>query len=214
MNTLNYRQHALACGAAASLLSLLGCTPSMAGTARAKFAKEHGCDAIVAHERPDLLPAHATGPTFAKSGSQAYEVMGCNHHDLELCDTPGYEGSTLVPGSCSSLRMCDGPGCTTDYATAAQDAFIKAHSCPGDRVTAAPTTAVATAPPTPPPDVAADPARAAIWNRTHQDEINRVEAQNSGLNFIRVAGCGSQVVYACSKAEPAAPRCDVATAAR
>jgi hypothetical protein len=109
---LNRRKHrrafAYAVALGSPLLSLPGCIPSMAGTARAKFAKEHDCDAVVVHERPDLLSTHA-GPTLTKSGSQAYEVTGCNHHDLELCDTPGYEGSTLMPGSCSSVRMPD-PG--------------------------------------------------------------------------------------------------------
>ncbi len=74
MTIRSYHQHALAYAVAAALgpllLSLPGCIPSMAGTARAKFAKEHDCDAMVVHERPDLLSAHA-GPTLTKSGSQA-----------------------------------------------------------------------------------------------------------------------------------------------
>jgi hypothetical protein len=214
MNRMN--PHTLAsalAGALGAFLFLPGCIPSMLGEARAEFARDHGgCEATVVLERADLLPA-GDGPTLTHSGQRAYEITGCGHHDLATCDTPGYEGSTLMPGACTTTPMCHGPGCMTDYATAAQDTFVKEHSCPSDRVTSAPISPVVPALPTPPPDVAADPARMAVWTQTNQAAIAGLEAASKDLHFLKVDGCGAQTVYACHDAQPAAPRCSAAAGA-
>ncbi|HEY1557936.1 MAG TPA: hypothetical protein VGF94_24070 [Kofleriaceae bacterium] len=70
--------------------------------------------------------------------------------------------------------------------------FVRDATCPADRVTVAQASA-----PAPPPDVAADPGRLAVWNdqpRQHHEYVAR--------------GCGQELRYACwpvSGTEPPYP---------
>lgn len=72
-------------------------------------------------------------------------------------------------------------GCAADAPTVARDAFVAAASCPADRVTVTRGDGSA-----PPPDVAADPGRLAVWR----------SAQENGPNFI-ARGCNQERRYSC-----------------
>lgn len=80
--------------------------------------------------------------------------------------------------------------------------FRDAESCPAARVVVtaiarpaslAPPVADHAAPP-PPPDIARDPERAAIWARTHDPTPSDPYA---GHDFFAADGCGRRTVYAC-----------------
>ncbi|HEY2747966.1 MAG TPA: hypothetical protein VGL86_25260 [Polyangia bacterium] len=187
----------------------------MGGLARTQFMQDHnGCEPTLVRERPDLLAPGQPPPNVVAAGHRAYEVVGCNSHDLEVCYSAGYTpDGVLSPAECSSEKMCDpSPSCSSDYPTAASVLFVTEYSCPRDRVTAASSAPIAPAVRTAPADVAADPARMAVWTQTHQEEINRIDARNRSLHFVTVDGCGSHVVYACQRARPSAPRCSLARA--
>jgi hypothetical protein len=102
---MNPRWRALVWALVANLVPVAGCGPSMSTAARKHFAANYGCEDVTeVRERPDLVPAGA-GPTYTHSGQRVYEVTGCGHHDLETCDTPGYQGNTLIRGQCSAKPM-------------------------------------------------------------------------------------------------------------
>jgi hypothetical protein len=76
-------------------------------------------------------------------------------------------------------------------------------SCPNDRLTisAGPTTMV----PAPPPDIAADPERRGIWEKTHFPKLHGVyQAQGCG-QARTVECCGGQCQVMIPPAPPSAP---------
>ena len=79
-----------------------------------------------------------------------------------------------------------GSGCAqADPLPVAVSAASVAGSCPKDRLNAVPTTGAAKAPP---PDIAADPARLAIWQRTQADNQPNPETDRS----FHISGCGGE----------------------
>jgi hypothetical protein len=180
----------------------------MGGLAHDQFAKDHGCEPTVVRERPELLTADESAPTFAHSGYRAYEVIGCQSHDLEICESGGYLPGGVYSGPvCNPEPMCDpGPSCTTDYQASAHAMFVKDNSCPSERITTALTAPVL---PKPPPEIASDPARTNIWM---QDQVNNFE-RIRGLHWVTAKGCSAEALYSCKKRAPSAPACTRADAA-
>ena len=64
--------------------------------------------------------------------------------------------------------------------------FSKANSCPAERITATATSAAAV---TPPPEVAADPGRLAVWQQNQTADPKK---------RFDVTGCGQHVRFACN----------------
>jgi hypothetical protein len=94
-------------------------------------------------------------------------------------------------------------GCSTrSLESGAQETFTREFSCPADRVTVTLRPEVdvyaktfAFAPTKPPPDVAADKARLAVWNE------ERAKAQafyRERYKAYSASGCGSKALYACN----------------
>src|SRR6185312_3732055 len=84
---------------------------------------------------------------------------------------------------------------------AAKDKFVSEMTCPADRVTAKPRTDLSArdlapryTPPTPPADVASDPARLDLWNAQHPPP--RID---ESLQVIELEGCGHHVLWACRR---------------
>jgi hypothetical protein len=76
----------------------------------------------------------------------------------------------------------------------ARTKFAESKSCPEDRITIRETQVPVGEPPRPPPaDVAADPARLAVWNETQQRN-----AEETPVRTVYVAeGCGTLQRYTC-----------------
>ena len=98
-------------------------------------------------------------------------------------------------------------GC--NYSEIAKADFSDARSCPADRITMTKIEWGDRLPPpatTPPSDVAADPARLAMWNQTHgqTDDAARDERM-SGIrdsmadHSFRADGCGATAYYSCGQ---------------
>jgi len=75
-------------------------------------------------------------------------------------------------------------------ATTARDQFVSDVACPAERVSL---TERARPRREPPADVAADPQRLQIWNRT---EDERLAARPTEMYFV-VTGCSQQRLYRC-----------------
>jgi hypothetical protein len=172
----------------------------MGGLARDQFSHDYsGCSGTVLGERPQFRPGPE--PNVVHSGWEAYEVVGCNHHALYVCDSAGYDASgVLSPAYCSGRPWCDPVGCDSDYPSAARDSFVTDNSWPRDRVTA---TQTPTVPLAAPPDIAADPERLKVWTETHAREIRQSQAQTQ----VSVNGCGATASFSCTKQSPSAPLC-------
>jgi hypothetical protein len=159
--------------------------PSLSDAASKTFAADNNCAAAAVVERTDLAGRH----------SGYYEVSGCNLDVIYVCG-----------GTSTCLKMeglCTPRGCDSDYLRQAHDQFVTEASCPGDRVTtvASPPTA-----PAPPPEIAADPARAQVWGQTQQD-------RTKDLHVVTARGCGTETAYECRFfAENRAPMCTRAVA--
>ena len=92
-------------------------------------------------------------------------------------------------------------GCTS-LEVGAQEAFTREFSCPGDRVAVVPRPEVdvftkmsGSAPAQPPPDVAADRGRLAVWN---EDRAKSEAFYRARFKAYEVSGCGKSALYACS----------------
>jgi hypothetical protein len=59
--------------------------------------------------------------------------------------------------------------------------------------------------PSPPPDIASDPARTKIWQDNQQTVLDA--ASQRGQILVTTKGCGSVGIFACVNLAPAAPRC-------
>jgi hypothetical protein len=182
---------------------------SMEGVARDRFAAEHeGCRKVTVTERTDL---HSQAPgeqpaSLTHQGYVVYEVAGCNAHDLESCESAWDNGGGNVsPGGCGSLKVCDTPGCTGDYAGVVRAQFSKDSACPAERIATEPI------PPAPdaPADIATDPARLSLWTQAHQDQIKAAQSQT----WLKAKGCDSEGRYSCHTIGwPVLPICKKAAA--
>jgi hypothetical protein len=78
----------------------------------------------------------------------------------------------------------------------ARSEFARATSCPPDRVTVDPRPGYQPPIPeeSPPPDIAADPARVAFWQQ--QREAKRRELFG-GCEWFESSGCGQRNIYCC-----------------
>jgi hypothetical protein len=97
--------------------------------------------------------------------------------------------------SCRSLACAASvllAGCGS-YREVARDAFVKMTTCPPDRVEVVqvPAPSWVPAPPAPPPEVAADPERRALWKERH------AAPDRSGLTYYRTKGCGHDMLFFC-----------------
>jgi hypothetical protein len=166
--------------------------------ARSQFADDHdGCAPDVMIERTDLEVDKTPG------AAQFFEMTGCNSHELYQCLTPQRDRHYRMIGSpCTSTRYCDGANCDKDYAGVAKAIFISQASCPIDRITADFTSKML---PSPPSDVANDPARTKIWTDNQQAVLDA--ASQRGQILVTTKGCGSVGIFACVNLAPAAPRC-------
>ena len=96
-----------------------------------------------------------------------------------------------------SLTSCQ------SLADGAKETFAKDYSCPADRVESRDRpdlrhssfdTGPTTPTPKPPPDIAADPARLAMWQRRHQHDPTELD---STTDVEEARGCGKQAFYFC-----------------
>jgi hypothetical protein len=82
----------------------------------------------------------------------------------------------------------------------AKDEFSKEFTCPLDRVEARARPELhrsdLESQPTPPKDIAADPARLKMWQE-QQAKVNA--ARDSQDDIVELRGCGHQVLYACHR---------------
>ena len=83
-------------------------------------------------------------------------------------------------------------GCITSRITGARTQFSQDATCPEDRVAVRETPLVLT-PVEPPPDVAADPQRLAMWQARDAEQRR---AKQSDRYYV-VSGCGASHVYRC-----------------
>ncbi len=97
--------------------------------------------------------------------------------------------SLVAVGGCTSLEK------------GAQEEFTSSFSCPKERVTVTPRpdlkAAVFGSRPAPPADVAADPARLAVWQKKEDDLQS---TWNNSTTVFEVAGCDKDVIYKCGQA--------------
>lgn len=127
-------------------------------------------------------------------------MRGCGVHTLYRCESAGYSGETLLPTTCAQTIWCETPGCATDYAARAREAFATQKSCPVDRVRAV----VATDSIAPPDDIAADAERVKLWRARLRAELDH-ESQVGALVLVR--GCDATAVIDCTNHAPGAPTC-------
>jgi hypothetical protein len=106
-------------------------------------------------------------------------------------------GCSAVLATILSLTACQ------SLADGAKEAFAKDYSCPADRVESRDRpdlrhssfdTAPNTLTPKPPPDIAADPARLAMWQQRHQRDPTEFDRTT---DVEEVRGCGKQAFYFC-----------------
>jgi hypothetical protein len=172
-----------------------GCTsmfagPSMPEVAARTYAASHGGAHADVTVRADL----------GHDGMTVYEVHDGTQRALFPCFpyhiylTGAYDDgaavSSIAPAECLTSDWCDAHGCDT-VELSARHAFATTNSCPLDRVIAAPRAAIL---PAPPAEIAADPERAALWYRAHQDEVT---SARDGT-WQTATGCGSTTIYRCT----------------
>lgn len=162
--------------------------------ARDSFIADNRCDEHEMTPRPDLVPSGHVAPTEGQPGTEAWEIRGCNLHQLYVC-------STLR--ECRAITFCDLPRCSEDYIANARAMFAHDQTCPLDRVGAALTSEKA---PHAPSDVAADAQRLELWQQRLQSSLALASAHREIL--VTAGGCNAEVVYACKVQAPGAPRCE------
>lgn len=89
-----------------------------------------------------------------------------------------------------------------DYRAEAQAELAKTYSCPKDRVTATPRPDLSAydlqvGAQVPPPDVAADPGRLAVWKQKQQALKSDYDRQK----VMEARGCDKHIYYVCGVAE-------------
>jgi len=134
---------------------------------------------------------------FTSDDSGVFEITGCHLDVLVSCTAGHWETYTATDGSnykspvgaaCSNTTWCTPDGCDS-FELAARNVFAAAKTCPVNRVTAANHAPVT---PAPPPDIAADAERMAMWKQTHEQQI-------AGHYFWAASGCGTEAIYECLK---------------
>ena len=173
--------------------------------ARASFATDHGCnqDATTVVERPDLQSTSPRGALLA------YEVRGCNAHDLVQCDQHRYSPS------CGATAFCETPGCTSDYEGVSKRAFSEATTCPLDRVAAVRGVTAADVAALAPPEIASDPERMTLWVTRYQKRLADAQSDTASpfgttrATLVFVKGCAAARVYECvNSLGVGAPTCE------
>lgn len=165
--------------------------------ARTQFTNDHaGCAPDTMRERPDFVTPNT-------SAVEAWEMTGCNVHELYTCESGGYTPhGRAIPPTCTSKRWCETPGCATDYAGVARSMFVTAATCPSERITAGFTSTML---PSPPPEIATDEPRAKLWHEKQRLELDGASAHGDIL--ITTNGCGAVGLYRCENHAPSAPAC-------
>ena len=174
-------------GALLFALAPVACA-GLTNAARDSFATDHRCnqDAITVVERPDL---QSTGP---RGTVHAYEVRGCNAHDLERCDEHRH-GAV-----CSAVAFCETPGCASDYEGVSKRAFSGAMTCPIDRIEAV--RGVADVAALAPSSIASDPERMTMWKTEYLKKL--ADLQSGGTIIVLAKGCGATTAYTCTNGDP------------
>jgi hypothetical protein len=169
------------------LVAVAACAPNYPQMAHDTFASAYQCNGA-ARPRPEMGSA---------GYEQIFEVAGCGHDVIYQCDggLADAAGNMTVPPSCRATAWCTQPGCTNDDPKAAGAKFATDHSCPLERVTAQRTQN----PAQPPPEIAADPARLAMWNQQ--------QAQLPRTHYVAVQGCNTASTYMCVHGTGEAPAC-------
>jgi hypothetical protein len=130
-----------------------------AAQARAAAMNQDKTCKPVTRERRDL---------FTDGDASAFEITGCNLDVLVSCTRGHWETYTNPDGSmtqspvgaaCRDTSWCTPDGCDS-FELAVRNAYSRSKACPVNRVTAANRERVT---PAPPPDVAADAERMALW---------------------------------------------------
>jgi hypothetical protein len=138
------------------------------------------------------------GDLYVSEPASVFEITGCGLDRLVSCTRGHWETYTAADGSlthspvsaaCADTGWCTPDGCDS-FELAARRAFAYSKTCPMSRVTAANHAPVI---PAPPPDVAADAERLAMWKQTQ-------EQQYAGSYFWTATGCGADALYVCQKA--------------
>jgi hypothetical protein len=159
-----------------------------------RFVKDRSCEPSMLRERPDLP---------APKGSQGFELTGCGRHDLYVCSNGGTDANNVYyPPDCNVIPWCETAGCSSDFSTVARQDFAQLISCPADRVTTTPTRSLPAAAPA---EIAADPARLAMWTKAREDAIAAQESQGNSL--VTAQGCDTARIFACWKQPPGLPHC-------
>ena len=100
------------------------------------------------------------------------------------------------------LVLAAAGGCKSPQ-TGAKEEFSKDVNCPADRVEVRPRADLTASavlwskPAAPPPKVAADPERLAMFNKKQQE---RAAATDGSCEVFEAKGCDTQVLYCCSYA--------------
>ena len=172
------------------LVASAGCVESWHDLARDTFQNQEQCaKGVVPTYRGDISQRGSAPGTYV-----AYEVTGCGKTHVYEC-----QGFDFGDQCSAQPDWCVGVGCTTDFDGVARRTFKTANYCPTDRIS------VTHKSPTPPPDVAADPGRLAIWTR-QRDKLARHDVD------LDVQGCDAAATYHCvAGKEPTAPRCTPST---
>ena len=132
----------------------------------------------------------ASGAAFHRAGVLALVAqVGCAANVTRAADAPDFAhgpAPAASPFPMSTPASDPSASAASFAAAAAQRLFARANSCPADRITTTPASADAA---TPPPDVAADPGRLAVWQQNRAaDRRKRVD----------VSGCGHSMRFACN----------------
>jgi hypothetical protein len=181
--------------AVATVLATTSCGVSY--YARNQFIDEHnGCAPDVMTERPDL--------ELRLNRRTVFEMVGCSSHELYSCSGPQYtrHGRMIAPPCETEIQFCEGANCDKNYIGVAMARFVSQATCPIDRITADFTSKML---PSPPKDIASDPARTKIWKDEQQASLDA--ASQRGEILVTTKGCGSVGIFACANLTPAAPRC-------
>jgi TPR repeat protein len=93
-------------------------------------------------------------------------------------------------------------GCTS-YETAARTQFAQSSSCPVEKVTVTSRPGDPVPPQNPPPEIAADPGKLAIWRR--DDDQRR---QDAAATIYVAKGCGQEKHYNCGRNDRHAAQAD------
>jgi TPR repeat protein len=98
--------------------------------------------------------------------------------------------------SLGAIALVAGMAGCTSYSSAARAQFAASASCPSDKVTVTSRPGDPVPPQNPPPEVAADPGKLAVWRR--DDEERR---QDAAATVYVAKGCGQERQYTCEHSD-------------